>query len=60
MTHSCELEDFCGQVFEDSGNIDGSLGSNAHLILGVLLEETLHTTTRKLGKTGKEHALARV
>jgi hypothetical protein len=48
MTHSCELEDFSGQVFEDGGNVDGSLGSNAHLILGVVLQETLDTTAREL------------
>lgn len=48
MTHSCELEDFSGQVFEDSGNIDGSLGSNTHLILGVVLQETLDTTAGEL------------
>ena len=48
MTHSCELEDFSGQVFEDGGNVDSSLGSNAHLILGVVLQETLDTTAREL------------
>ncbi len=50
MTHSCELEDFSGQVFEDGGNVDGSLCSNAHLVLGVVLQETLNTTTRELKK----------
>lgn len=50
MTHSCELKDFSGQVFEDGGNVDGSLGSNAHLILGVVLQETLDTTARELKK----------
>lgn len=45
---SCELEDFSGQVFEDGGYVDSSLGSNAHLILGVVLQETLDTTTREL------------
>ena len=48
MTHSCELEDFSGQVFEDGGYVDSSLGSNAHLILGVVLQETLDTTTWEL------------
>jgi hypothetical protein len=48
MTHSCELEDFSGQVFEDGGNVDSSFGSNAHLILGVVLQETLDTTAREL------------
>jgi hypothetical protein len=50
MTHSCELEDFGGQVFEDGGNVDGSLGPNAHLILGVVLQETLDTTAGELTK----------
>jgi hypothetical protein len=48
VTHSCELENFSGQVLEDGGNIDGSLGSNAHLILGVVLQETLDTTAGEL------------
>jgi hypothetical protein len=50
MTHSCELEDFSGQIFEDGGNVDGSLGSNAHLVLGVVLQETLYTTAWELEK----------
>jgi hypothetical protein len=48
MTHSCELEDFSGQVFEDGGNINCSLGSNTHLILGVVLQETLDTAAGEL------------
>lgn len=48
MTHSCELEDFGGEVLEDGGNVDGSLGSNAHLVLGVILEEALNTTAWEL------------
>jgi hypothetical protein len=50
MTHSCELENFSSQVFENSGNVDGSLGSHAHLVLGVVLQETLDTTARELRK----------
>ena len=50
MTHSCELENFSCQIFEDRGNIDGCLGSNAHLVLGVVLEETLDTTAWELEK----------
>ena len=52
MTHSCELENFSGEVFEDGGNIDGGLGSNAHLVLGVILQETLDTTARELERKG--------
>ena len=50
FTHSCELEDFGGEVLKDSGNVDGSLGSNAHLVLGVVLEEALNATTWELWK----------
>ena len=50
MTHSCKLKDFSGQVFEDGGNVDCSLGTNAHLILGVVLQETLDTTAGELEK----------
>ena len=48
MTHSCEFENFGGQILENGGNVDGSLGSNAHLILGVVLQETLDTTAGEL------------
>ena len=48
VTHSCQLEDLGGQVFEHGCDIDGSLGADAHLVLGVLLEETLDTTAREL------------
>ncbi len=36
MTHPCKLEDFCGEIFEDCGNIDSCLSSNSHLVLGVV------------------------
>jgi len=45
---SSELENFSSQIFEDCSNIDGSLGSNAHLVLGVVLQETLDTTAGEL------------
>jgi hypothetical protein len=48
MTHSCKLENLCGKIFEDSSNVYGSLGSNAHLILSVVLQETLDATAREL------------
>jgi hypothetical protein len=50
LTHSCELENFSGQVFEDGSNVDSSFSSNAHLVLGVVLEETLDTTAWELEK----------
>lgn len=45
---ACKLEDFSSQVLENGCDIDGSLGTNAHLVLGVLLEETLNTAAREL------------
>ena len=48
MTHSCKLEDFSREVFENSGNINGSLGSYSHLILCVVLQKALHTAAGKL------------
>lgn len=47
-TYACKLEDFGSQVLENGGDIDGSLGADAHLVLGVGLEETLDTTTGEL------------
>lgn len=47
-TYACQLENFSGEVFQHSGNVDGGLGSYAHLVLGVVLEETLDTTAGKL------------
>lgn len=47
-TYACQLQDFSSQVLENSCNVDGSLGSHAHLLLGVLLEETLDTAAREL------------
>lgn len=48
MTHSCELKDFSSQVFEDGSNVDSSLGSNSHFVLGVVLQKTLDTSAREL------------
>ena len=47
-TYACKFENFSGQILEDSSDIDSSLGADAHLVLGVLLEETLDTTAREL------------
>jgi hypothetical protein len=54
---ACELEDLSGQVLENGGDIDGSLGTNTHLVLGVLLEETLDTTAGKLETSASRVAL---
>lgn len=48
MTYACKLEDFGGQVLENGGNVDSSLGADAHLVLGVSLKETLNTATWEL------------
>jgi hypothetical protein len=48
MTHSCKLENFSSKILEDCCNVYGCLGSHAHLVLGVVLQETLDTTARKL------------
>lgn len=48
MTHACELENLSSEILEDGGNVDGSLGANTHLVLGVCLEETLDTTAGEL------------
>ncbi len=47
-TYACKFENFSGQILEDRSDIDSSLGADAHLVLGVLLEETLDTTAREL------------
>lgn len=51
MTHACELKDFGSQIFENGCNIDGSLSTNAHLVLCVLLQETLNTATGELRRS---------
>lgn len=50
MTHACQLKDFGSQVFQHRRDIDRSLGTNAHLVLGVLLQETLNATAGELGR----------
>jgi hypothetical protein len=48
MTHPCQLKNLGGEVFENGCDIDGCLGTDAHLVLGVLLQKTLDTTAREL------------
>lgn len=43
-----KLEDFGGEVLQNSGNVDSGLGTNAHLVLGLRLQETLDTTAWEL------------
>jgi len=48
VTHSCQFKNFGREVLENCGDIDCCLGSYAHLVLGVVLEETLDTAAREL------------
>ena len=50
MTHSCKFKNFCSEVFENGCNVYGCLGSNAHFVLGVVLQESLDTTAGELEK----------
>lgn len=43
-----KLENFGREVFEDGGDIDCSFGSDAHLVLGLGLEEALYSTAWEL------------
>jgi len=43
-----KFEDFGGEIFQNSSDVDGSLGAYAHLVLSVVLEETLYATAREL------------
>ena len=45
---SGQFQHFGSKVFEDGGHIDGGFGADAHLVLGLRLEETLHTTAGEL------------
>lgn len=47
-TYSCKFKHFGRQVLEYGSNVDGSLGADAHLVLGILLEETLDTAAGEL------------
>jgi hypothetical protein len=51
-TYSCEFENFGSQVLKHGSHIHGRLGADAHLVLCVLLEETLDTTTWELCEPG--------
>lgn len=48
-TYACQLKYLSSQVLEDGRHVHRSLGANAHLVLGVGLEETLNTAAGELG-----------
>lgn len=47
-TYACQLEDLSRKILEHGGDIDGGLGADAHLVLRVVLEETLDTAAGEL------------
>ena len=47
-TYACELEHLGGEILQNCGDIDGCLGADTHLVLGVLLQETLDTAAGEL------------
>jgi hypothetical protein len=42
------VSDLSGQILEHSGKVNGSLGANTHLVLGICLEETLNPAAGEL------------
>lgn len=55
LTYACQLKDFGRQVLENGSNVNGSLGADTHLVLGVGLEETLDTTAGELEDDAVSH-----
>jgi hypothetical protein len=47
-THSSQLENLSSEILKNSGDVDSGFGTNAHLVLGVVLQETLDTTAGEL------------
>lgn len=47
-TYACKLEHLSSKILQHGGDIDCCLGADAHLVLGVLLQETLDTTAGEL------------
>jgi len=43
-----EFENFGSQILQDGSDIDGGFGTNSHLVLSVVLEETLDSTAGEL------------
>lgn len=52
---ACQFENFGGEILQDSSDIDRSFGSDAHLILCVVLQETLDTTAGELDRDHRQH-----
>ncbi len=47
-TYARKLENLSGEILKDCSHVDSGLGPDAHLVLGVVLEETLDTTAWEL------------
>lgn len=47
-----KLENLGGEVLEDGRGVDGSLGSNTHVVLGADLEVTVDTSDGELHAKG--------
>lgn len=58
-TYACQLQNLRSKVFQDCSDIDGRLGADTHLVLGVGLEETLDTTARELEDDTISHGMTR-
>lgn len=48
---TCELENLGGKVFENGRGVDGSLGTDADVVLGSVLQVTVDTTDGELEAT---------
>ncbi len=49
-TYARKFKDLGSEIFQHGRDIDCCLGADAHLVLSVLLEEALDTTTGELGQ----------
>ena len=50
LGRTCELEDFCGEVFEDRGGVYRGFGAYADVVLRALLEVPMDTTYGELSR----------
>lgn len=50
---ACKFQDFSGEVFQDSRQVDGGLGADARLLARDGTEVTLYTAARKLDRDAK-------
>lgn len=48
ITYACKLKNLGSEILQNGCDIDCCLGADAHLVLRVLLEETLDTATWEL------------